>query len=142
MSMKTKVRWAGDMTFIGYGENNKHGVVMDGGTDVGGLGIGASPMEMLLMGVGGCASVDIVMIMKKARQNITDCIVEVSGERREEMPRRFTKVHLHFILSGKDLKANHAERAVQLSMEKYCSASATLAEACELTWDWESSEAK
>lgn len=140
MTMKTKVRWAGDMTFIGHGENTKHGVVMDGGTDIGGLGIGASPMEMLLMGVGGCASVDIVMIMQKARQDITDCIVEITGERREEMPRRFTKIHLHFILSGKGLKANHAERAVQLSMEKYCSASATLQEACDLTWDWESSE--
>ena len=137
MDMKTSVRWADDMTFIGVGEKSGHAVIMDGGKDAGGLGIGVSPMEMLLLGAGGCACVDIVMILKKARQQITDCVAEVSGVRRDEMPRKFTDIHMHFVVTGSNLNTKQVERAVTLSMEKYCSASATLADAVTLTHDWE-----
>ncbi len=135
--MKTTIRWAGDMTFVGHGEKTKHAIVMDGGESAGGLGIGASPMEMLLMGVGGCASIDVVMILQKARQNITDCVAEVSGERSDIIPKKFTSIHLHFVVTGTELKESQVERAVQLSMDKYCSASATLKGSVDITHGFE-----
>ena len=137
MELNTTVRWAGDMTFVGHGEKTKHAIVMDAGVDAGGLGIGVSPMELLLLGVGGCASIDVIMILEKARQQVTDCVARVSGVRRDEMPRKFTDIHLHFVVTGKNLKEAQVKRAVDLSMEKYCSASATLAEAANLTFDYE-----
>lgn len=140
MTMKTVVNWAGDLTFVGHGDRNKAGVVMDAGEAAGGLGIGASPMELLLMGAGGCASIDIVMILKKARQELTGCEVTVTGERREEVPKKFTDIHLHFKITGKDLKEAQVERGVNLSLEKYCSVSATLAGEAKITWGWEVAE--
>ena len=130
------VKWAGKLTFIGKGGNGES-VTMDAGAENGGLGLGHSPMDLLLIGAGGCASIDIVMILKKSRQNISDVEVEVFGERAEEMPKKYTKIHMHFVVRGADLKDAHVERAVKLSMEKYCSASATLEAGCEMTFDWE-----
>jgi len=130
------VKWAGKLTFIGRGGNGET-VTMDAGESNGGLGLGHSPMDLLLIGAGGCASIDIVMILKKARQDISDVEVEVFGERAEEMPKKYTKIHMHFVVKGTDLKAAHVERAVTLSMEKYCSASATLAGGVDMTFDWE-----
>lgn len=130
------VTWAGKMTFIGESESGNV-LTMDAGADNGGLGLGQSPMDLLLMGAGGCASIDVVMILQKGRKDITDCVVQVSGNRAEEMPRFYTDIHMHFVVSGKDLKDSAVERAVKLSMDKYCSASATLAKCADLTYDWE-----
>ena len=132
---EVKVSWAGKMTFIGRAASGET-VTMDGGQAVGGLGLGHSPMDLLLMGAGGCASIDVVMILQKGRQNVIDCEVVVTGDRAGEMPKVYTDIHMHFVVSGKDLKEATVERAVKLSMDKYCSASATLAKACTLTYDW------
>ena len=131
-----QVKWAGKLTFIGRGGGGDS-IVMDAGLDAGGMGIGHSPMDLLLLGAGGCASIDIIMILKKGRKDVTDCEVEVFGERADEIPRKFTNIHMHFIVKGNSLSDEVVKRAVDLSMEKYCSASTTLAAACELNYDWE-----
>ncbi len=136
MEKNVTVKWAGKMTFIGEAASGNC-LTMDAGRDAGGLGLGHSPMDLLLMGAGGCASIDVVTILQKARQDITGCVVQVSGNRADEMPRVYTDIHLHFVVSGKGLKAAAVEQAVKLSMDKYCSASATLAGAAKLTYDWE-----
>jgi putative redox protein len=139
--MKAQVKWAGDMTFIGHGENAPHGLVMDAGKAGGGLGIGSSPMEMLLMASGGCASIDVVSILQKGKQQISGCDVEITGQRRDEMPRIFTAIHLHFIVTGKDLIEKRVKQAVDLSMEKYCSVSLTLGKGVDMSFDFEVKEA-
>lgn len=136
MEKNVTVKWAGKMTFIGEAASGNT-LTMDAGVAGGGLGLGHSPMDLLLMGAGGCASIDVVMILKKSRNDITDCVVQVSGKRADEMPKVFTDIHMHFVLTGTNLKEKAVERAVKLSMDKYCSASATLAKAATLTYDWE-----
>jgi len=136
MDKNVTVRWAGKMTFIGEARSGNI-VTMDAGADNGGLGLGHSPMDLLLMGAGGCASIDVVMILKKGRNDITDCTVQVSGKRASEIPRIYTDIQMHFTVTGSGLKNAAVERAVKLSMEKYCSASATLAKAVNLTYDWD-----
>lgn len=140
MEKNVTVKWAGKMTFIGEAASGNI-VTMDAGAVGGGLGLGHSPMDLLLMGAGGCAGIDVVMILQKGRKAITDCVVEVSGKRADEMPRAYTEIHMHFMVTGTDLKENAVERAVKLSMDKYCSASATLARAATLTYGWEVVEA-
>jgi putative redox protein len=137
---KARVKWAGDMTFIGESPSG-HAVVMDAGTSSGGLDHGIRPMEMLLLGAGGCSSIDVMLILKKARQQVTDCWVELSSERAEEHPRYFTKIHMHFVITGKALDTKHVERAIQLSKEKYCSASVQLGALADITSDFEIREA-
>ncbi|PCI42935.1 MAG: hypothetical protein COB49_13025 [Alphaproteobacteria bacterium] len=139
MENNITVKWAGKMTFIGEATSGNT-VTMDAGVGNGGLGLGHSPMNLLLMGAGGCASIDVVMILQKGRNNITDCVVQVSGQRADEMPKVYTDIHMHFMVSGKGLKQSAVERAVKLSMDKYCSASAMLAKAAKLTYDWEVTE--
>lgn len=136
MEKSVTVTWAGKMTFIGEAPSGNT-LTMDAGIKSGGLGLGHSPMDLLLMGAGGCASIDVVLILEKGRNNISDCVCQVSGKRAEEMPRSYTDIHLHFVVSGKGLKEKAVARAVELSMTKYCSASATLAKAAKLTYDWE-----
>lgn len=103
-----------------------HCVVMDGPPDHGGRNLGPRPMELLLMGMGGCASFDVVSILKKSRQAVTSCVAKLNAERADEIPAVFTSIHLHFVVSGKDLKDVQVKRAVDLSAEKYCSASIML----------------
>lgn len=134
--MRAVVDWNGDLTFVGYGPNQR-GVIVDGGTDDGGLGLGPSPMELMLIGVGACASIDIVLILKKSRQSLVKCRVEVTGQRADEPPRRFLNCHLKFMVSGQELAEKQVARAVELSMEKYCSASATLAAGIPVTHEWQ-----
>ncbi len=136
MTKKARVKWAGDMTFIGESPTG-HSVLMDAGAESGGLDHALRPMEMLLLGAGGCASIDVVMILQKARQNVTDVWVELDAERAEEMPKYFTKIHMHFVIEGKDVGEKQVERAIQLSMDKYCSASAQLAGLATITTDYE-----
>ena len=130
------IKWAGKMTFIGRASSGNT-LTMDAGEGAGGLGMGHSPMDLLLMGAGGCASIDVVLILEKGRHNVTDCEVVVTGDRADEMPKVYSDIHMHFVVKGKDLKEGAVERAVKLSMDKYCSASQTLAKAANLTYDSE-----
>jgi len=136
MAKEARVKWAGDMTFIGESPSG-HAVVMDSGSADGGLDHGIRPMEMLLLGAGGCSSIDVMMMLKKARQNVTDAWVELESERAAEPPRVFTKIHMHFVITGHDIDPRHVERAIQLSKDKYCSASVQLGALAEITSDFE-----
>ena len=134
--MKARIKWVEKATFLGE-SGSGHSVVMDGPPESGGRDIGIRPMEMLLIGMGGCTAFDVVMILQRARQAVTDCVVEVSAERSDEVPRVFTSIHVHFVVSGNDLSDKQVARAVQLSAEKYCSASIMLGKAADITHDYE-----
>lgn len=114
-----------------------HKVIMDGPPDLGGDNQGFRPMEMLLLGAGACSSVDVVSILEKARQPVSDCVVEIEAERADTIPKVFTKIHMHFIVTGENLKANKVERATKLSTEKYCSATQMLNQTAEVTRSFE-----
>lgn len=114
-----------------------HPVVIDGPPEFGGENRGARPMELILMGLGGCTAFDVVHILRKSRLDVSDCRVELTAERAETPPKVFTKIHVHFIVSGKGLTPARVERAVSLSAEKYCSASIMLAKAVQITHDFE-----
>lgn len=120
--MKAEVKWVGEAMFLGE-SGSGHCVVMDGPPDHGGRNMGVRPMEMLLMGMGGCASFDVMSILKKSRQAVSGCVAQLEAERADEIPAVFTAIRIHFIVSGKDLKEAQVKRAVDLSAEKYCSAS-------------------
>ncbi len=120
--MQATVKWVGEAMFLAESASG-HCVVMDGPPDHGGRNLGPRPMEMLLMGMGGCASFDVVSILKKSRQAVTGCVTRLEAERADEIPAVFTAIRLHFVVSGKDLKEAQVKRAVDLSAEKYCSAS-------------------
>ena len=135
--MQATVKWIDGVMFVGE-TGSGHAVVMDGPVDHGGRNIGMRPMEMILLGLGGCSSFDVVQILQKGRNNIVNCVAEISAERVDAIPSVFSKIHLHFIVSGKDLKVSAIERAVSLSAEKYCSASIMLGKAgVEMTHDFE-----
>ena len=120
--MQATVKWVDNAMFLGE-SGSGHSVVMDGPEDHGGRNMGIRPMEMLLIGVGGCASFDVMSILKKSRQDVTDCRAELTAERAEGVPSPFTKIHIQFVVSGTQLKDSQVKRAVSLSAEKYCSAS-------------------
>ena len=138
--MQATVKWIDGVSFVGEADSG-HAVVMDGAADAGGRNIGFRPMELLLVGMGGCTAFDVVTILQKARQPVTDCRVELSAERADEVPKVFTRIHVHFVVSGKDLKPTQVERAVKLSAEKYCSASLMLGKTATVTHDFEIVEA-
>lgn len=138
--MKARIKWVEEVTFIGE-SGSGHAVVIDGPPDLGGRNLGIRPMELLLQGLGGCTAFDVMLILKKARQNVTDCVVEIDAERAETEPKVFTRIHVHFIVSGKDLNEKQVERAIKLSAEKYCSASIMLGKVAEITHDYEIHEA-
>jgi putative redox protein len=123
--MKASINWAGEVKFEAT-SGSGHTVVMDGPPDHGGTNQGVRPMEMLLMGVGGCASFDVIHILKKSRQDVTGCVAELEADRVDDVPAVFSKIHLHFVVSGNKLKDTLVKRAVELSAEKYCSASIML----------------
>ena len=124
--MKARIKWVENMCFVAE-SGSGHAMVMDGPPELGGRNLGVRPMELLLMGVGGCSSIDVVMILKKARQPVVDCVCELKAERADTEPKVFTAIHLHFIVTGSGLNPAQVERAVKLSAEKYCSASIMLA---------------
>jgi len=135
--MKGTVKWLDGRTFVAE-SGSGHAIVMDGPPDGGGRNIGVRPMEMLLLGVGGCSVYDVISILEKSRQKVRDCRVELSAERADAIPAVFTRIHLHFVLSGDELNPRQVERAVQMSAEKYCSASIMLGSAgVEITHDFE-----
>lgn len=123
--MKATVRWLDNASFLGE-SGSGHAVVMDGPESSGGRNIGIRPMEMMLLGVGGCSSFDVVSILRKSRQAVTDCVTEVSAERADAVPAVFEKIHLRFRVRGHDLNEKQVARAVSLSAEKYCSATIML----------------
>ena len=134
--MKIKVSWAGEALFVGESTTG-HKVLMDGPTEGGGHDLGPRPMEMLLLGTGACSSYDVISILKKARQYVVSCEVEVSSERAKTEHTDFIDIHIHFKVTGKDLKEKHVERAVSLSAEKYCSASIMLGETAKISHSFE-----
>jgi putative redox protein len=134
--MQATVKWVDGVMFVGE-TGSGHAIVIDGPPDHGGRNMGARPMELLLLGVGSCSSFDVVQILQKGRNDVVSCVAEVSAERVDAVPSVFSKIHLHFKVSGKDLKIAAVERAVKLSAEKYCSASIMLSKAVEITHDFE-----
>jgi len=122
--------------FVGE-SGSGHSVVIDGPPEHGGRNLGIRPMELLLQGLGGCTAFDVMMILKKARQPVTDCVLEIEAERAETEPKVFTKIHIHFIVSGTGVSEKHVQRAIDLSAEKYCSASIMLGQVAEITHDFE-----
>lgn len=134
--MEACVKWVDGAQFLAEAGSG-HSLVIDGPPEGGGRNMGMRPMELLLLGTAGCTAYDVVSILKKSRQAITDCRVEVKAERSEEIPKVFTHIHLHYVVSGKGLAQAAVERAIQLTSEKYCSASIMLAKAVEMTHDYE-----
>ena len=134
--MKTRIEWKDGMSFLGE-SGSGHQVLMDGPPEAGGRNLGPRPMEMLLMGTGGCAAFDVMLILKKGRQEVNDCVVEIEAQRATNEPKVFTHIHFHFKLTGKDLQPQQVERAISLSAEKYCSASIMLGKTAEMTHDFE-----
>lgn len=138
--MKARVKWLEEVTFVGESASG-HAVVMDGPAEFGGRNLGVRPMEMLLLGMGGCTAFDVVNILKKTRQNVVDCEVQLEADRADKEPKIFTRIHAHFVVVGKDLSEKHVKRAVELSADKYCSASIMLGKSAEITHDYEIREA-
>ena len=137
--MDCTVRWMGSdagMAFVAE-TGTGHAVVMDGAPEAGGRNIGARPMEMPLAGTGGCSAFDVVMILKKARQDIIGCDVSLSADRADADPKVFTRIHMHYRIKGRNLKPEAVARAIELSKEKYCSASIMLGKSAEITADYE-----
>jgi putative redox protein len=133
--MKARIKWVEKACLVGEA-NSGHGIVIDGSPEIGGRNLGVRPMEMMLMGLGGCTAMDVLSILKKQRQNVTDCIIEVEGQRGDNYPKVFTEIHVHFIITGRDLKDSRVKRAVDLSAEKYCSVSAMLGKTAKITHDY------
>ncbi len=138
--MKVRVKWVEGMTFLGETENH-HTVVMDTKPEFGGDDRGPNPMQMLLLGVGGCTSIDVVQILRKQRQDVRDCVAEIAAERAAEAPKVFTKIHIHFVVRGRGVKPDKVHEAIRLSAEKYCSASIMLGKTAAITHDFEIVEA-
>ncbi len=134
--MKARIKWLDHMSFVGE-SGSGHSLVMDSAPEDGGRNLGIRPMETVLLGLGGCTAIDVVMILQKARQQIEDCEVEISAERATEIPKVFTKIHVHYLLKGKNLSDKHVQRAVSLSAEKYCSVSRMLEKSAQITHDYE-----
>ncbi len=130
--MEARVKWVERRTFLGE-SGSGHSVVMDGAPDAGGRDLGVRPMEMLLLGMGGCTAFDVVEILQKGREPVEDVVIELSGERSEEIPKVFTRIGVKYIITGKGLNPDKVERAVHLSAGKYCSATIMMGATAEIT---------
>ena len=133
--MKARVKWIEGMSFLTE-SGSGHAVVVDGAPEAGGRNLGPRPMEMVLMGTGACTSFDVMLILKKSRADVRDCVVDITSERAETDPKVFTKIHMHFTVTGHQLKSEVVKRAIDLSAEKYCSASIMLGATAEITHDF------
>ena len=133
--MQVRINWIEQRTFEAETESG-HRITMDGPPDHGGRNLAARPMEMILVGLGGCSAFDVVEILEKSRQKIQDCHIQIDAERADEIPAVFTKSHMHFVISGDGLNENHVKRAVELSIEKYCSVVKMLRPNVEITFDY------
>jgi putative redox protein len=135
--MKARAKLIEGMAFLGE-SGSGHAIVMDGAPEYGGRNLGIRPMELLLIGLAGCTAFDVVNILRKGREDVADCVVEVLGERAAEDPKIFTAIHLTYRVKGRNLAPAKVERAIQLSKEKYCSASIMLGQVAKITHSWES----
>ena len=135
--MKARVKWVGPegMSFLAE-SGSGHLAMMDGAPEAGGRNLAPRPMELILMGTGGCTCFDVVMILKKSRADVHDCVVDIESERADSDPKVFTRIHLHFTVTGHKLKEEAVRRAIDLSAEKYCSATIMLAKTAEITHDF------
>ncbi|MCD4501301.1 OsmC family protein [Chromobacterium vaccinii] len=134
--MQARLKWVDGVCFMGE-TGSGHAVVMDGAPEGGGRNLGPRPMELVLLGTAGCTSYDVITILKKSRQDVRDCWVEIQADRADVDPKVFTRIHFHFVVVGRDLKPDAVERAIKLSAEKYCSASIMLAKTADITHDFE-----
>jgi putative redox protein len=134
--MQTSITWAGGATFIGETAAG-HKIIMDGPPEGGGRNLGPRPMETLLLGMGACTSYDVMSILRKARQDVTDCRADVTARRADRDPRVFTEIHIHFTVTGRDVKHAQVERAITLSAEKYCSATIMLGKTAAISHTFE-----
>ena len=138
--MKARIKFVENVTFLAE-SGAGHGMVIDGAPAEGGRNLGPRPMELLLMGLGSCTAFDVVLILRKGREEVTDCVVEVEAERATTDPKVFTRIHMHYRVAGRGLAPAKVERAIALSAEKYCSASAIMSKTATITHDWEVVEA-
>ncbi|HSW82046.1 MAG TPA: OsmC family protein [Usitatibacter sp.] len=138
--MKARIKLSEGMTFVAE-SGSGHAVVVDAAPDNGGKDLGARPMELVLMGTGACTAIDVMHILRKARQPVTDCVVELEADRAQEDPKVFTAIRLRYIVTGHGLATAQVERAIRLSKEKYCSATIMLAKTAQVTFDFEVREA-
>ena len=134
--MKARIKWVEGVSFLAETESS-HTILMDGAPQGGGRNLGPRPMETVLAGTGGCTAYDVVTILRKARQDVTDCVLEIDADRAAQDPRVFTRIHFHFVITGRRLDAKHVERAIHLSAEKYCSASIMLGKTADITHDFQ-----
>jgi putative redox protein len=132
--MKTRIKWVEGVSFVGE-TGSGHAVVIDGAPEHGGRNLGMRPMEMVLTGAAACTAFDVMLILKKGRQPVADCVVTAEAERAPEEPKVFTRIHLNYAVAGRGLDARQVERAVQLSKEKYCSATIMLGQTAEITYE-------
>jgi putative redox protein len=132
MGMKSRVKLVEGMTFLAE-SGTGHAMVLDAAPDIGGRNLGPRPMELLLMGLGGCTSIDVMLILRRSREQVTDCVVELEAERAPTDPKVFTSIHLRYVVTGRGLDRNKVERAIKLSEEKYCSATAILSGTAKIT---------
>lgn len=133
--MKTRLRKVGKLAFEATGDSG-HSVIMDGSAHNGGADLGSRPMEMILMGLGGCSGIDVSLILEKSRQQVTDCTIDIEGQRADAVPAVFTDIHVHYTVTGHDLDPKKVARAVSLSMEKYCSVTRMLSHGVNITHDY------
>lgn len=135
--MKARVKWVEGMAFMAEADSG-HGIMLDGSPEIGGRNLGARPMEMVLMGLGGCTAIDVMVILGKQRQPVEDCWIELDANRADvAAPKVFTKIHVHYVVKGSGLDPKQVERAVKLSADKYCSVSAMLKNTVNITYDFE-----
>jgi putative redox protein len=132
---EAKVTYVDGLQFVGEASSG-HAIVMDGDSEVGGHNTGLRPMELLLVGIGGCSGMDVVSILKKKKQDLKGLEVNIIGRKAENYPKKFTDIELEFIIKGKSISEDAAKKAVELSMEKYCSVKATLEGSAKVTWSW------
>ena len=135
--MHTKIQWHNNVHFTAVGDSG-HAVEIDGAADTGGENLGSRPMELMLMGLGGCTSFDVIQILRKSRQTVTDCVTQVTASRTQTIPQVFETIHLHFVICGENLDERKVARAISLSADKYCSASIMLERGgVQITHDYE-----
>ncbi len=134
--MKASIRWSGGVSFVGRADSG-HDVVMDGAAEAGGQNRGSRPMELVLIGMGGCTAFDVMHILRKQRQEVSDCVAEIDAERAPSDPKVFTRIHVHFKISGRGLDTKKVGHALELSATKYCSASIMIGKTANITHDFE-----
>jgi len=133
--MKARIKWNEQVSFVAE-SGSGHAILIDGSPEHGGRNLGIRPMEALLMGLGACSAFDVIQILKKSRQPVSDCYVELDAQRADSIPAVFTHIHMQFVIRGRGLKPARIARAVELSVDKYCSASAMLRPQVDIQYDW------